>query len=151
MFSIINTEMGVVGILPLIYENYGVTVAAAELLVSMFVIVVAVYAVLFVVGYFTVSMAVLTFIWGILAGVVENINQCWLAKAAPKAYDFAKGIFLSSTNLGTTVCGFFLSAFGTQYIVLEVSCSLCAFLLIVMRVHREKSILKNITASIKYN
>ena len=27
VFSIINTEMGVVGILPLISENYGVTVA----------------------------------------------------------------------------------------------------------------------------
>ena len=27
VFSIINTEMGVVGILPLVSENYGVTVA----------------------------------------------------------------------------------------------------------------------------
>ena len=31
VFSIINTEMGVVGILPLISENYGVTVATAGL------------------------------------------------------------------------------------------------------------------------
>ena len=30
VFSIINTEMGVVGILPLISENYGVTVATAD-------------------------------------------------------------------------------------------------------------------------
>ena len=42
VFSIINTEMGVVGILPLISENYGVTVATAGLLVSMFALVVAV-------------------------------------------------------------------------------------------------------------
>ena len=42
VFSIINTEMGVVGILPLVSENYGVTVAAAGLLVSMFALVVAV-------------------------------------------------------------------------------------------------------------
>ena len=42
VFSIINTEMGVVGILPLVSENYGVTVSAAGLLVSMFALVVAV-------------------------------------------------------------------------------------------------------------
>ena len=35
VFSIINTEMGVVGILPLVSENYGVTVSTAGLLVSM--------------------------------------------------------------------------------------------------------------------
>ena len=42
VFSIINTEMGVVGILPLVSEEYGVGVAAAGLLVSMFALVVAV-------------------------------------------------------------------------------------------------------------
>ena len=42
VFSIINTEMGVVGILPLVSGNYGVTVATAGLLVSMFALVVAV-------------------------------------------------------------------------------------------------------------
>ena len=39
VFSIINTEMGVVGILPLVSENYGVTVSMAGLLVSMFALV----------------------------------------------------------------------------------------------------------------
>lgn len=42
VFSIINTEMGVVGILPLVSENYGVAVSTAGLLVSMFALVVAV-------------------------------------------------------------------------------------------------------------
>ena len=108
----------------------------------------AVYAVLFFLGCFTVPMAVLTFVWGVLAGAAANINQYWLATAAPKAPDFANGLFLASTNLGTTVgtsvcgfflsrmnglflastnlgttvgtsvCGFFLSRMGTQYIVL---------------------------------
>ena len=49
----------------------------------------AVYAVLFFQGYFTVPMAVLTFVWGVLAGAGANINQYWLATAAPKAPDFA--------------------------------------------------------------
>ena len=65
-------------------------------------------------GYFTVPMAVLTFVWGVLAGAGANINQYWLATAAPKAPDFANGLFLASTNLGTTVgtsvCGCFLSS-----------------------------------------
>ena len=65
-------------------------------------------------GYFTVPMAVLTFVWGVLAGAGANINQYWLATAAPKAPDFANGLFLASTNLGTTVgtsvCGYFLSS-----------------------------------------
>lgn len=41
VFSIINTEMGVVGILPLVAEEYGVTVATAGLLVSLFALIVA--------------------------------------------------------------------------------------------------------------
>ena len=102
----------------------------------------AVYAVLFFLGYFTVPMAVLTFVWGVLAGAAANINQYWLATAAPKAPDFANGLFLASTNLGTTVgttvCGFFLSRFGTQYIVLGgILFIACAFALIVWRAYGE--------------
>lgn len=42
VFSIINTEMGVIGILPLIAEAYGVDISAAGLLVSLFALAVAV-------------------------------------------------------------------------------------------------------------
>ena len=98
---------------------------------------------MFFLGYFTVPMSVLILIWGILAGAAANINQYWLATAAPKAPDFANGLFLASTNLGTTigtsVCGFFLSGLGTQYIILGgIIFIACAFLLIVLRVCREK-------------
>ncbi len=102
----------------------------------------AVYAVLFFLGYFTVPIAVLTFVWGVLAGAGANINQYWLATAAPKAPDFANGLFLASTNLGTTVgtsvCGYFLSRMGTQYIVLGgILFIACAFVLITLRVRGE--------------
>ena len=105
----------------------------------------AVYAVLFFLGYFTVPMAVLTFVWGVLAGAAANINQYWLATAAPKAPDFANGLFLASTNLGTTVgttaCGFFLSRFGTRYIVLGgILFIVCAFALITWRVYGEERV-----------
>ena len=93
-------------------------------------------------GYFTVPMAVLTFVWGVLAGAGANINQYWLATAAPKAPDFANGLFLASTNLGTTVgtsvCGYFLSRMGTRYIVLGgILFIACAFVLIPLRVRGE--------------
>lgn len=105
----------------------------------------AVYAVLFFLERFTVPMAVLTFVWGVLAGAAANINQYWLATAAPKAPDFANGLFLASTNLGTTVgtsvCGFFLSRMGTQYIVLGgILFIACAFVLITMRVRSERRV-----------
>lgn len=42
VFSIINTEMGVIGILPLLAERFGVTIPQAGLLISMFALAVAV-------------------------------------------------------------------------------------------------------------
>lgn len=41
VFSILNTEMGVVGILPEIADAYGVPITSAGLLVSLFALVVA--------------------------------------------------------------------------------------------------------------
>ena len=42
VFSIINTEMGVIGILPLISSSYGIDIATAGLLVSLFALTVAI-------------------------------------------------------------------------------------------------------------
>ncbi|MDQ0202082.1 MFS transporter [Neobacillus ginsengisoli] len=82
----------------------------------------AVYIVLFLLGQFTLPMAIITLVWGILAGIGTNINQYWITSAAPEAPDFANGLFLSSVNLGTTigtaVGGLFISELGTQYVVL---------------------------------
>ena len=44
VFGIINTEMGVIGILPLIAENFQVTVPEAGWTVSIFALVVAISA-----------------------------------------------------------------------------------------------------------
>lgn len=81
----------------------------------------AVYILLFSFGQFTVPMAIITLVWGILAGIGGNIAQYWITSAAPKAPDFANGLFLSSANIGTTigtaVGGLFISIIGTQYIV----------------------------------
>jgi DHA1 family inner membrane transport protein len=97
----------------------------------------AVYIVLFSFGQFSVPMAIITLVWGIVAGIGGNIAQYWVTSAAPKAPDFANGLFLSSANIGTTigtaVSGLFISALGTQYILLEgllslIFCFVCILL-----------------------
>lgn len=81
----------------------------------------AVYIILFLFGKFTIPMAILTLIWGILAGIGGNINQYWIMSSAPESPDFANGLFLTAVNLGTTIGaaagGLFISELGTQYVV----------------------------------
>lgn len=82
----------------------------------------AVYIILFFFGQFTVPMAIITLIWGILAGIGGNINQYLMMSSAPEAPDFANGLFISSCNVGTTfgaaVGGLFISEMGAGYVVL---------------------------------
>lgn len=81
----------------------------------------AIYLILFFLGRFSVPMYLIILLWGILAGIGANINQYWITSTAPEAPEFANGIFLTSTNLGTTigatVCGLFISRLGIQYVV----------------------------------
>lgn len=81
----------------------------------------AVYIILFLFGQFTIPMAILTLIWGILAGIGGNINQYWIMSSAPESPDFTNGLFLTAVNLGTTIGaaagGLFISELGTQYVV----------------------------------
>ncbi|AZV62857.1 MFS transporter [Peribacillus frigoritolerans] len=81
----------------------------------------AVYIILFLFGQFTIPMAILTLIWGILAGIGGNINQYWIMSSAPESPDFANGLFLTAVNLGTTIGaaagGLFISELGIQYVV----------------------------------
>ncbi|MCB5239708.1 MFS transporter [Niallia circulans] len=88
----------------------------------------AIYLLIFLFGHFSISMAVITLIWGILAGVGGNINQYWIMSAAPESPDFANGLFISSCNVGTTIGtalgGMFIAGLGTQYVVLVGGISL---------------------------
>nr|WP_263326911.1 MFS transporter [Neobacillus sp. Marseille-Q6967] len=95
-----------------------------------------VYILLFLFGQFSLPMAVITLIWGILGGIGGNINQYWLASSAPEAPDFANGLFISSCNVGTTigavVGGLFISEMGTQYVVLVGILSLILSLVTIL-------------------
>ncbi|MCR5440369.1 MAG: MFS transporter [Selenomonas sp.] len=67
-------------------------------------------------------MGAVVILWGILGGINGNINQYWITKAAPEAPDFANGLFLTAANigcvLGTTVGGWFIESWGTEFVVL---------------------------------
>lgn len=96
----------------------------------------AVYIILFFTGQFSIPMAIITLIWGILAGIGGNIAQYWIMSAAPETPDFANGLFLTSANLGTTfgaaLGGLFISEIGTQYVVLVGILSLILSLLTIL-------------------
>jgi MFS transporter, DHA1 family, inner membrane transport protein len=97
----------------------------------------AVYIILFFTGHFAVPMAIITFIWGILAGgIMANINQYLISSSAPEAPDFANGLFISACNIGTTVGstagGLFISGMGTPYVVLVGILSLSLSLITIL-------------------
>lgn len=80
-----------------------------------------VYGALYLIGELSIPMAMIILVLGILAGIASNNCQWMISNAASKAPDFANGLFLASTNLGTMLgtsfCGMFISQWGTRYSV----------------------------------
>ncbi len=69
-----------------------------------------------------IPMIALMIVWGLLAGIGNDIAQYWMVSAAPDAPEFANGIFLSMGNvgvtLGTTIAGAIVLGMGVQYVML---------------------------------
>ncbi|OPJ56125.1 MFS transporter [Clostridium oryzae] len=122
LISVVLLIYGVANIIGNIVAGKLLSKNAIKVVVSFLLTLGVVYTILFLIGKFTVPMALISLIWGILGGIGGNINQYWIASAAPEAPDFANGLFLTSANLGTTigtsVCGLFITGMGTQYVVL---------------------------------
>ena len=82
---------------------------------------ICIYCFMFFMGDMSLSMAVITLLWGILAGIGANINQYWITLSAPHVPDFANALFLVATNLGTcigaAVCGYFIDGIDISYVV----------------------------------
>ncbi|MBQ7928463.1 MAG: MFS transporter [Methanobrevibacter sp.] len=76
----------------------------------------------FMLGGLKIPMIALMIIWGLLAGIGNDISQYWMVSAAPDAPEFANGIFLSMGNvgitLGTTIAGAVVLGMGVQYVML---------------------------------
>ena len=96
--------------------------AAAKTVKGIPFALVAGYVLFFFLGEQATAMLLLILGLGILAGIASNNNQYMLTNAAPEAPDFANGLFLTSTNLGTAVgtalCGLFIASMGTRYVVI---------------------------------
>ncbi|MCH4286187.1 MULTISPECIES: MFS transporter [Bacillota] len=71
------------------------------------------YMMQYVLGSISWICAGLMLVWGILAGCGGMMNQYWITKACDDAPAFGNGLFLSATNLGTTiatsVCGMMIN------------------------------------------
>lgn len=102
------------------------------------IVLTAIYLIFFFVAELTIPTAIIILVWGILGGIGANINQYWIMSAAPKAPDFANGLFLTSVNLGTTIgasiAGVIIAQFGTKYILFVGILSLViGFICIILR------------------
>ena len=122
LISILLFAYGICNILGSMLAGHLLTVRPLPV-VKIFPLVVAViYIALLGGGSAWPLMGLIVVIWGILGGINANINQYWMANAAPEAPDFANGLFLTAANmgcvLGTTLSGHFIDAWGTQYVVL---------------------------------
>ncbi|OXS78734.1 MFS transporter [Domibacillus enclensis] len=146
--AVTNMSGGFISTMLLVYglANIAGNVVAGRLLtndpirsVTLFpIVLMALYLIFFFVAEFKVATAIVLLVWGILAGIGANINQYWVMSAAPKAPDFANGLFLTAVNLGTTIgsgaAGFVIAQIGTKYILFVGVLSLMiAFICIVRR------------------
>lgn len=84
-------------------------------------ILLVVYIILYLFGELSIPMAMITVVWGVLAGAAGNINQYWITSAVPKSPEFGNGLFLAATNLGTTIgttiCGLFITSMKINSVV----------------------------------
>ena len=82
----------------------------------------ALYVALFVAGSMQLAAIALMLVLGVAVGLANNCDQFMVSRSAPEAPDFANGLFLTATNLGTTVgttvCGSLITAGGTHMAVL---------------------------------
>lgn len=80
-----------------------------------------IYLLIFGLNQFTIIMLIIIAIWGIIAGIGNNIQQYWIVSAAPEAPEFANGLFLSSGNVGVTIgtalSSILIASIGTSYIL----------------------------------
>jgi predicted MFS family arabinose efflux permease len=81
----------------------------------------AIYLLIYFLGNFTIPMAILIAVWGVLFTIGLNLSQYWITSAASEAPEFANGLFVSFANLGITVGsligGLFIANLGTQQVV----------------------------------
>lgn len=99
---------------------------------------VTLYLVFYSVAEWTIPTMLIILLWGVLGGISANITQYWVTSAAPKAPDFANGVYLSAVNLGTTlgtmVAAMVIAQVGTKEILfVGIAAVVISLVLIVLR------------------
>lgn len=82
--------------------------------------------------------AIVVMLLGIVVGVANTTDQFMVSRSAPDAPDFINGLFLTTTNLGTTigtsVCGLFISNWGISFSVGgTIPCLILGFVFVLLR------------------
>ncbi|OED30404.1 MFS transporter [Methanosphaera sp. WGK6] len=98
-------------------------------------------AILFIVCKQTIPTIIIMALWGLLAGIENDIAQYWIVSAAPQAPEFANGVFLSMGNIGvtigTTLAGLIVISSGVQYIIiLSIVMFILTFIALTIRVQK---------------
>ncbi len=95
----------------------------------------------FTFGFMKIPTIILIAVWGLLAGIGNDIAQYWMVSAAPEAPEFANGIFLSMGNvgvtIGTTIAGAVVLSIGVQYVMLAaIAVLIIDLILLFIRTNR---------------
>ena len=95
----------------------------------------------FTFGFMKIPTIILIAVWGLLAGIGNDISQYWMVSAAPQAPEFANGIFLSMGNvgvtIGTTIAGAVVLSMGVQYVMLAaIAILILDLILLFIRTNR---------------
>ncbi len=101
-------------------------------------LLVGMYLALFVGGTSAFAAAVIVVVLGVIVGLANTTDQFMVSRSAADAPDFINGMFLTTTNLGTTigtsVCGMFISGMGISFSVLGVfPCLAIGFIFVLLR------------------
>lgn len=107
------------------------------------IVLLALYVLLFALGAWQLACAALLIVLGVAVGVANTTDQYMVGRSAPEAPDFANGMFLTATNLGTTVgttlCGGFIAAGGAPASVLgALPCVALGLIFVAWRLREQR-------------
>lgn len=119
MISLVLLFYGLANIAGNLIAGKALTVDAKKTAFILPFALVAAYGLLFAFGKLTAAAALVITVIGALAGINSDVNQYLIHEVGSEAPDFSNGVYLTSSNLGTTMgtffCGVFITAMNTRF------------------------------------
>lgn len=96
------------------------------------------YALLFATESISIAVAGIVVVLGVVVGIANTTDQFMVSRSASDAPDFINGLFLTTTNLGTTIgtsiCGLCISDMGISFSVWgTLPCLILGFIFVLLR------------------